>query len=31
MFKEVNEAMGILGDKEKRHKYDNGTDPEDIL
>ena len=30
MFKEVNEAMAILGDKDKRDKFDNGFDIEDI-
>ena len=30
MFKEVNEAMAILGDRDKRDKYDNGFDIEDI-
>ena len=30
MFKEVNEAMAILGDKNKREIYDNGGDPEEI-
>lgn len=31
MFKEVNEAMNVLGDRDKRHAYDEGGDPEEIL
>ena len=30
MFREINEAMGVLGDKDKRDKYDQGFDLEDI-
>ena len=30
MFKDVNEAMGVLGDKDKRDKYEQGFDLEDI-
>lgn len=30
MFKEVNEAMNVLGNREKREKYDQGFDLEDI-
>ena len=30
MFKDVNEAMAVLGDRDKRDKYDNGFDIEDI-
>jgi len=30
MFKDVNEAMAVLGDRDKRDKYDNGYDIEDI-
>jgi len=30
MFREINEAMGVLGDKDKREKYDQGFDLEDI-
>jgi DnaJ family protein C protein 7 len=30
MFKDVNEAMAVLGDRDKRDKYDNGYDLEDI-
>ena len=30
MFKDVNEAMAVLGDRDKRDKYDNGFDLEDI-
>lgn len=31
MFKDVNEAMNVLGDRDKRHAYDEGGDPEEIL
>jgi len=30
MFKEVNEAMAILGDRDKRDAFDKGFDIEDI-
>lgn len=30
MFKDVNEAMSVLGDKDKRDKYEQGFDLEDI-
>lgn len=30
MFRDVNEAMGVLGDKDKRDKYEQGFDLEDI-
>ncbi len=30
MFKDVNEAMAVLGDRDKRDKYDQGFDLEDI-
>ena len=30
MFKDVNEAMNVLGDKDKRDKYEQGFDLEDI-
>jgi DnaJ-class molecular chaperone len=30
MFKDVNEAMAVLGDRDKREKYDNGFDLDDI-
>ena len=30
MFREINEAMGVLGDQDKREKYDKGFDLEDI-
>ena len=30
MIKDINEAMNVLGDKEKRDKYDQGFDLEDI-
>jgi DnaJ homolog subfamily C member 7 len=30
MFKDVNESMAVLGDRDKREKYDQGFDLEDI-
>ena len=30
MFKEINEANAVLTDKEKKDKYDQGYDLEDI-
>jgi DnaJ family protein C protein 7 len=30
MFKDVNEAMAVLGDRDKREKYEQGFDLEDI-
>jgi len=30
MFREINEAMGVLGDKEMRDKYDKGFDLDQI-
>jgi curved DNA-binding protein CbpA len=30
MFKDVNEAMAVLGDRDKREKYDSGFDLEEI-
>ena len=30
MFREINEAMGVLGDEDKRSKYDMGFDLDDM-
>ena len=30
MFREINEAMGVLGDNDKRTKHDQGFDLDDI-
>ena len=30
MFREINEAMNVLGDKEMRDKYDSGLDLDQI-